>query len=221
MFLIITCEHAANVVPSEYSYLFQKDLPRLSTHQGYDIGAKKVARALAKSFHAPYFEHDITRLLVDVNRSLSSKSLFYYSLKKGEQNEILTKYYFPYRHKVEDEIANLIASHHQVLHLSIHSFTPVLHGVMRNADIGLLYDPSRFQERRHSEKIINYLKANTYLTMRRNYPYLGASDGLVTHLRKLFTSQDYVGIEIEINQRLLEAGMRVQDPLKNAIQCLL
>jgi hypothetical protein len=39
--------------------------------------------------------------------------------------------------------------------------------------------------------------------MRRNYPYRGTSDGLTTHCRRLLPDRAYVGLEIELNQRLL------------------
>jgi len=31
----------------------------------------------------------------------------------------------------------------RVIHVAVHSFTPTLRGVRRNADVGLLYDPAR------------------------------------------------------------------------------
>jgi predicted N-formylglutamate amidohydrolase len=44
------------------------------------------------------------------------------------------------------------------------------------------------------------------LRVRRNHPYLGKSDGLVTHLREVFGPRDYVGIELEANQALLRTS---------------
>jgi hypothetical protein len=42
-------------------------------------------------------------------------------------------------------------------------------------------------------------------SVRRNYPYLGRSDGLTTYLRRRFDRDRYVGVEIEVNQRLCGA----------------
>ena len=39
------------------------------------------------------------------------------------------------------------------------------------------------------------------LTLRRNYPYSGVSDALVTHLRRRYGSRGYVGMELEVNQK--------------------
>ena len=37
--------------------------------------------------------------------------------------------------------------------------------------------------------------------LRRNYPYRGVSDALVTHLRRRYGGRGYVGMELEINQK--------------------
>ena len=39
------------------------------------------------------------------------------------------------------------------------------------------------------------------LAVRKNYPYLGKTDGLTTTLRKKWEDALYLGIEIEVNQR--------------------
>ena len=45
--------------------------------------------------------------------------------------------------------------------------------------------------------------------MRRNYPYAGKGDGLTSYLRQRFAHGDYLGIELEVNQRIVGgAGQR-------------
>ena len=39
------------------------------------------------------------------------------------------------------------------------------------------------------------------LVARRNYPYKGVSDSLVTHLRRRHPDRSYAGIELEVNQK--------------------
>ena len=39
------------------------------------------------------------------------------------------------------------------------------------------------------------------LAIRKNYPYLGKSDGFTTSLRKKWDATVYLGIELEVNQR--------------------
>jgi hypothetical protein len=45
--------------------------------------------------------------------------------------------------------------------------------------------------------------------VRRNYPYAGRADGVTSHLRLRFPPGVYVGIELEVNQKIvLGAGRR-------------
>ena len=103
--------------------------------------------------------------------------------------------------EVEHKIAEFIKSNQQVLHLSIHSFTPNLNGDERIGDIGLLYDSRKKKEREFCKKLKDkFLQQNPNLKVRFNYPYLGKADGFTTFLRKQFP-MNYLGIEIEINQK--------------------
>jgi predicted N-formylglutamate amidohydrolase len=86
----------------------------------------------------------------------------------------------------------------------VHSFVPRVEGRNRAADVGILYDPARTGERAFCSRWKRALETiDPKLRVRRNYPYLGKSDGLVTHLRKVFGGRRYVGIELEVNQALL------------------
>ena len=77
-------------------------------------------------------------------------------------------------------------------------------GRLRTADVGLLYDPSRSSERRFCDRWKRSLhQIAPELRVRRNYPYLGKSDGFTTHLRRTIGSPRYLGIELEVNQRVL------------------
>jgi hypothetical protein len=95
-----------------------------------------------------------------------------------------------------------------VLHIGSHSFTPSLDGVVRNADVGLLYDPRRLREAAFCDAWLAALEARGAGRVRRNYPYAGTSDGLPTLLRHRYGADDYLGIELEVNQRYpLEGGV--------------
>jgi predicted N-formylglutamate amidohydrolase len=89
-----------------------------------------------------------------------------------------------------------------VLHVSAHSFTPVLRGETRRCDVGFLYDPADRGEVRFCEAWYAALReAAPALVLRRNYPYRGVSDALVTHLRRRYGGRGYAGMELEINQK--------------------
>jgi predicted N-formylglutamate amidohydrolase len=208
---IISCEHASNRVPPNFSYIFKGREKILASHQSYDYGAAKLARRLAKQFHAPVHLGFISRLLIDLNRSPANRKSLYtpYSrkLQQSERELLLAKYYHPYREKVEGAVAGAIAKGKPVLHISIHSFTPVKSGKVRKADIGLLYDPARRIEKHISLFLAALLQEKAEsLRVRRNYPYLGKTDGFTSFLRRKYAAKLYAGIEIEINQALLAPG---------------
>jgi hypothetical protein len=48
--------------------------------------------------------------------------------------------------------------------------------------------------------------ADPTLRLRRNYPYIGKSDGVTQSLRRAHPPDRYVGIELEVNQRYVEEG---------------
>jgi predicted N-formylglutamate amidohydrolase len=69
-------------------------------------------------------------------------------------------------------------------------------------DLGILYDPSCRCERELAHALQQRLQAQTSMRIRCNAPYKGISDGFVTALRKRFSPQSYVGLELEVNQGL-------------------
>lgn len=219
MKLMLTCEHASNKLPAA----FKKAVPAeiLKTHRAYDIGALAVFRKLVK-FAKPefYCEGKFSRLFVDLNRTITNKSAFseyYEQLDKATASKVkaqATAYWQEYRTAIEKFVASSLSSPKrtssktraakpapEIVHLGIHSFTPVLNGKVRNTDIGILYDPTRPQERTYANVIKDEIKRlYPAMKVRFNYPYKGSSDGLTTTLRKKFGPR-YVGIEIEINQK--------------------
>jgi predicted N-formylglutamate amidohydrolase len=204
MNLIITCEHAGNQVPELYNHIFSHIRDILESHRGYDPGALQIARFLATEYNSPLFICETTRLLIEPNRSLDNNQLYSEYSKKlveTDRDQILQQYYYPHRNGVEELILKLSKP---VLHLSIHTFTPVLDGKERKVDLGLLFDPDRISELDFCRKLMDGLEQILPgLTIEFNEPYKGTDDGFTTYLRTKFDDQDYLGIEIEINQKFL------------------
>jgi predicted N-formylglutamate amidohydrolase len=205
---IISCEHASSKVPSRFAHVFQDKEKVLTSHQAYDSGAAKLARRLATQLHASLHLGSISRLLIDLNRSPSNRKSLYspYSRKLGQTDRelLMHRYYLPYRNKVEKEVAGIIATGMPVLHISVHSFVPVKRGKVRKADIGLLYDPARKIEKDISRILAEMLHEKVAsLRVRRNYPYLGKTDGFTSFMRRKYSAKLYAGIEIEINQAVM------------------
>ena len=180
-----------------------------------------MARALARAFGAPLVTSTISRLLVDLNRSIGHPQVFSAAARGAPAKlraEIVERHYRPYRAQVERLVRQSVSRGRRVVHISSHSFTPRLNGKVRRADIGLLYDPGRRGEVALSARWKASLAACApELRVRRNYPYAGKGDGLTSHLRLRFAPGAYIGIELEINQEIVLAADRRWSSLRGLL----
>lgn len=219
--LVLSCEHGGNEVPAAYRQLFRRAGTTLATHRGLDIGALGAARYLQRRFGAPLVYATVTRLLADLNRSEGHPRLyseFSRALPREAREALLAAHYHPYRDEVHRVITRNLAAGGSVLHLSMHSFTPVLQGETRNAELGLLYDPERPLELRFCRVWQRRLRELLpEARIRRNYPYHGAADGFQRVLRRNFQTPRYVAVELEVNQGLAGATGRFPRALLQSI----
>ena len=190
--IIVTCEHGGNSFPKQFIALFHNRKELLESHRGHDPGALDLAKKLAHGLKAPLFFSETTRLLIDLNRSPNNPNRFSditSRLSPPEKTNIQELCYQHYRAEVESELADIIRKYGLALHVSVHTFTPLLRGKVRSADIGFLYDPSRKAEA--SFCILwqdAFRRLDQKLQTRRNYPYRGTSDGFTAYLRKSFSA---------------------------------
>ena len=203
--LIVSCEHGGRNIPAAYAALFTAAGPVLDTHRAWDAGSAELARQIGLCCNVTPVIARITRLLVDLNRSPGHPRQFSeFSRDQPEpvREAILEDYYRPHREHVLRLVERAIRNTGRALHISVHTFTPSINGVVRKADVALLYDPRRSAERQLCEAWAQALRDDRPdLIIRRNYPYRGVSDGLTTFLRKDFANRQYQGIELEVNQR--------------------
>lgn len=220
--VIITCEHAGNQVPDHYKFLFEGQTEVLETHRGWDPGAWKLAEYLSGHLHAPLFGCHTTRLLIEANRSPNSTELFsQFSniLPKPDKENLIETLYQPYRNQIQQAIE---VSLKPVLHLSIHSFTPVWQNVTRPVDIGILFAPEQPSEKIYADLLKGELIKNLpSLTIRFNEPYKGTDDGITTWLRNYYSNDEYTGIELEVNQKFASNLFLIQDKLAQSIRATL
>ncbi len=218
---LVTCEHGGNNIPLRYQALFARHEAMLQTHRGYDAGALVLAQELAQTLQAPLVSSTVSRLLVDLNRSPGHPHLFSFIMRGAPlpiREEVIAQYYRPYREQAEQTVATAIRSGRRLIHISSHSFTPKLDGKLRNADIGLLYDPARNGETEWCLRWQAALRDQApHLRVRRNYPYTGASDGLCTFLRRRYPAEQYLGMELEINQKHVLHGGESWKGLRQAV----
>jgi predicted N-formylglutamate amidohydrolase len=217
--IIVSCEHADNYIPKDYLNLFVGKDEVLNSHRGWDEGSKDIGKYVARLLEAPFFQQKISRLLIESNRSIDNSELFSeYStgLLSEDKKYLISQYYLNYRNQVENEIRMAIEKKQNVIHISVHTFTPILNGVERQVDIGILYDESREKEHQFSlvwrDKLSSELKD---ILIMLNLPYNGADDGFTTYLRTCFNPDDYLGIELEVNQKYV--GQSAFEEIKRAL----
>jgi predicted N-formylglutamate amidohydrolase len=227
--VVVTCEHAGNDIPARYASLFQSHiaLAALASHRGWDPGSLTVGRRLSKAFDAPLLVNSVSRLLIEVNRSMHHPKLyseFSRALTGIERRRVVSSIYSAHRDRIEQTLRRALRRGRCVLHIASHSFTPELDGEQRNADVGLLYDPHFVREKALClawQKSLRQM--GPAYRVRRNYPYLGSAGGLTTHLRKVLKTPRYLGIELEVNQRFvlsenLREWRRLQGTLVESLQ---
>jgi predicted N-formylglutamate amidohydrolase len=204
--LFLTCEHGGNQIPADLQPLFEGAGEVLDTHRGLDHGALTLYQLFEKDLKPAFaISSETCRLVVDLNRSLHRRTLFSEwtkPLSRDQKRQILDEHYFPYRQAFIDALKKNIDQNKHVLHLSVHSFTPVLNGVVRQTDIGILYHPGRPWEKAIAAlwkaSLAKYLPQ---MRVRFNYPYLGKPDGHVAYHRKMYPDPLYAGIELELNSK--------------------
>ncbi len=211
--IVLTCEHGGHHIPAAYRRLFSGADDVLKSHRGWDPGALRVAEAMSGMLGAKLYSSNTSRLLVELNRSIGHRALFSEftrALPAAEKQSIIDNYWQPYRDEVTAHIDSLFHAGDRVIHLSIHSFTPVWEGSLRKTSIGLLYDPRRPDERSFCETWkLNLRQGQPEYAIHSNQPYRGIADGFTTWLRRRFDAATlpkgtYIGVEVEINQSLIQ-----------------
>ncbi|MBZ0207903.1 MAG: N-formylglutamate amidohydrolase [Flavobacteriales bacterium] len=205
--LFLSCEHGGNEVPKDLLPCFAGHEDVLETHRALDLGALDLFHRLAP-LAAETTYATLSRLCIELNRSEAHPRLFSEFTRQlgAAQKQRLLDLHHRYRNDFIERTRERIAARTEVMHVAVHSFTPVLNGVKRTMDIGLLYDPARANERNFCLSWRRVLKHRMpSLTVRMNQPYKGISDGLPTTMRHLFP-RHYGGIELEVNQRFAHNG---------------
>lgn len=208
--ILLSCEHASCAVPREFAAAFRSAPQRaaLRSHRGWDPGAAGVAREMARRLRAPLHEGRATRLLVDLNRSPHHPRVlgaWARVLPAAARRALLARWHAPWRRAFAGRVRATTAGGGTVLHVSVHSFTPVLDGARRAMHVGLLYDPSRPAERALALALRRELRARRpALVVALNRPYHGRADGHVTALRRAHAPARYCGLEIETRNDLLQ-----------------
>lgn len=204
---IFSCEHGGYEIPELYQSYFAGQKAVLQSHRGWDKGALEIAKYISRRADSKLISNSVSRLLIECNRTLEHGDLFSEFTKKLPHDmlkNLVEEYYLPYRNSIERKIEQHLHHNHQVIHISFHSFTPILNGETRKTEIGILFDPANKLEQDFAEAWKSSIeeKIDSW-RVKFNYPYKGTDDGLTTYFRGKY-KENYAGLELEINTKLLD-----------------
>ena len=200
--ILLLCDHASRRCPVPLGTIGLDPAAR-RCHLALDIGAGALTECLADSLSVTSVMAQYSRLIVDCNRQLLDPGAFLefgdgvlvpgnHNLTRLQKQLRADAIYWPYHYAVETEIQRLGAQGCPPCVLAIHSFTPVLNGVFRPWEIGVLWD----KDRRMADIMLRGFTAAGYL-VGDNEPYSGKApqDFTIDHHAEL-GGLPHVGIEV-------------------------
>jgi len=199
---LLVCDHASRLFPRSLGDLGLDPLAR-RCHLALDIGAEALTMQLAKSLGVTAVLAGYSRLVVDCNRDLLDPGAFLEfgdgivipgnrnlsPLQKAVRAEAI---YWPYHRAIDAEIKRLTDGRRSPGVIAIHSFTPVLDGVSRPWEFGILWDA----DPRISDILIRELTAAGFV-VGDNEPYSGrAPQDFTVDNHAEAAGLPHVGIEV-------------------------
>ncbi len=191
------------------------DPPARRCHLAIDIGARALTESLAKSLGVTAVLCGYSRLVVDCNRQLMDPGAFLEfgdgivipgnrNLLPEDKEARADAIYWPYHNAIDAEIDRLGAAGTAPILISLHSFTPVLNGVSRTWEMGVLWDADRIT----AEVFMHELSKAGYL-VGDNEPYSGKApqDFTIDHHAE---ARDIPHVGIEVRQDLIHHADGVQ-----------
>ena len=200
--IFLVCDHAACRFPAALGSLGLDPFAR-RCHLAWDIGAGSLTERLARNLGVTAVLGQYSRLVVDCNRELMDPGAFLEygdgilvpgnrHLAQAEKDRRADAVYWPYHHAIEEQLRRLRAAGPPPAFISIHSFAPVLDGIVRDVQVGVLWD----KDSRLSDIFIEEFRAAGYLTG-DNEPYSGrAPQDYTVDNHAEATGLPHVGIEV-------------------------
>ncbi|MGL4634345.1 MAG: N-formylglutamate amidohydrolase [Beijerinckiaceae bacterium] len=226
---LIIADHASNAMPDEFAGLGMAQA-QLARHIAYDIGVAALTRAMAARLGAPAVLSRFSRLLIDPNRGdddptlvmrLSDGALVPGNARIGEDEVEARKQRFslPYHAAVSSTIDQMLSAGVIPAVVSIHSFTPVMKGIPRPWDVGILWD----SDPRLPQALLEVLRRDPAIIVGDNEPYDGALEG--DTMARHCIHRGLAHILIEVRQDLIANdrdarrwGQRLADDLLPLLQ---
>ncbi|MBL4805860.1 MAG: N-formylglutamate amidohydrolase [Rhodobacteraceae bacterium] len=201
--VLLVCEHASNAIPAEYNGLGLSDA-EINSHIAWDPGALAVSNYLSDALDATLIAQNVSRLVYDCNRppeseqAMRTTSEIYRipgneNLTDAQKQARVDTVYTPFRNAIRQTIDQRDAP----VIITIHTFTPIYHGKMRDVEIGILHDSdTRIADAMLAQKTTAY-------NVQRNQPY-APEDGVTHTLVDQAISRNLANVMIEIRNDLVQ-----------------
>jgi len=214
--VLLVCEHASRRLPARLGSLgLAADV--LEQHVAWDPGALAVAMGMSRELDAALIYQNFSRLAYDCNRppeaadAMPARSEIYdipgnAGLSAADRKARTEAIYLPFRTALAGRIAERKAQARETVLVTVHSFTPVYHGVRRDVEIGILHD----RDSRLADQMLARAEANGRYRVRRNEPY-GPADGVTHTLKEHGLANGLLNVMIEVRNDLIrdEASQEV------------
>ncbi len=200
--ILLVCDHAGCRIPKALGDMGLDPFAR-RCHLAIDIGAGNLTESLAKSLGVTAVIAQYSRLVIDCNRQLMDPGAFLEygdgilvpgnrNLSQADKDSRANAIYWPYHNAIDEQIKRLRALGPSPAFISVHSFTPVLNGISRAVQTGVLWD----KDPRLSDIFIEEFLAAGFLTG-DNEPYSGKApqDFTIDHHAEEI-GLPHVGIEV-------------------------
>lgn len=206
-FLLIG-DHAGAAIPAALGDLGLADTDR-RRHIAIDIGVHGLGHRLAERIDAPFLHQIYSRLVIDCNRDpirddaipvVSDDSPISGNEGLGEAARAARAMaiHTPYHQAIANMIDARRAAGRDTILLSLHSFTPVMGGVVRPWEVGILHWHGRTN---FARAMLAALRDKAALTVGDNVPYaMDATDYTVPFHA---FPRDLAYAEIEVRQDLI------------------
>jgi len=222
---VVVCEHAGLEIPTALGDMGMSAAD-LRSHVAWDPGAAQVAELVAYGLDGTLVKQRYSRLVYDCNRPPSSDDAMRVVSEQTQipGNRDLSKQEKQWRTENIYEafhacVSQQLDKRDDPVLVTVHSFTPVYHGVRRSVDVGILHD----NDARLADAVLSVAKFDGGISVQRNEPY-GPEDG-VTHTLKLHSEKRQIlNVMIEIKSDLIENekdqqhyALQLVEAIKNAV----
>ncbi len=212
---VLVCEHASNFIPAEFENLGLTG-DALQSHIAWDSGALAVAGQMSARLDAPLIAPRVSRLVCDCNRPLEAQSSIVeeseiyeipgnVGLSEAERQARADRFYMPFHETLAACLDRRLEEGRETAVVTVHSFTPVYHGVSRDMEIGIIHDV----DERFAAALFEASSATSGWVVRRNEPY-GPQDGVTFTLAAHAVSRGLPNVMLEIRSDLIATESQQQ-----------